>query len=116
MRRQVLTLCATLAVLTTAGWTVQSAQPTQLVVVARRDLPTGHQLQPADLTLRAEPVGGGRGRHLLPAAFEGLVQGEFLARPLVAGMPLRDDQIHPAARSVPAAVQVPESACDPSEA
>lgn len=116
MRRWVLILCAELAVLTTAGWAVQSAQPTQLVVVARRDLGAGHQLQASDLTVLAEPVGGGRGKHLLPAAFEGLVQGEYLARPLLAGMPLLDDQIHPAARSVPSAIQVPGSACDPSEA
>lgn len=116
MRRWILILAGTLAVLTTAGWAVQSAQPTQLVVVARRDLPSGHQLQASDLALLAEPVGGGRGRHLLPAAFEGLVPGEYLSRPLLAGMPLLDDQIRPAARSVPSAIRVPGSACDPSEA
>lgn len=115
MRRWVLIVAGTLAVLTTAGWAVQSTQPTQLVVVARRDLAAGHQLQPSDLTLLAQPVGGGRGTHLLPAAFQGLVPGEYLARSLLAGMPLRDDQIYPATSSVPAAIQVPGSACDPAK-
>ena len=115
MRRLLLILAGTLAVLATAGWAVQSAQPTRLVVVARLDLAAGHQVQPSDLAVLAEPVGGDRGKHLLPAAFEGLVPGEYLSRPVRAGMPLLDDQIHPAAASVPTAVQVPGSACDPSE-
>lgn len=115
MRRWSLMLAGSLAVLATAGWAVQTTQPTQVVVVARRDLVAGYQLQPSDLTLLAEPVGGGRGTHLIPASFQGLVAGEYLSGPVFAGMPVLDNQIHPAARSVPASTQAPGAACDPSE-
>lgn len=79
---------------------LQLAQPREQVVVAARDLPAGHRIAAADLGVAAVPVGPGRGGHLLVAGMIGLVPGELLSRPVVAGAPILDTEIHPAASHV----------------
>lgn len=80
---------------------LQLAQPREQVVVAARDLPAGHRIAAADLSVTAVAVGPGRGSHLLVAGMIGLVPGELLSRPVVAGAPILDTEIHPPASHVP---------------
>ncbi len=101
-------------ILSGLGWAVQVTQPRQVVVVVTHDLASGHRLTAMDVTLAAVPVGGDRGRNLLPASVVGLVPGEYLSRAVIGGAPLRDNQIYPAKSAIPALPEPAGAACAPS--
>lgn len=114
-RRWIIAAATTVAVLATVGWVLdRGTSETRLdVVVATRNLPIGHPLVAADLTVAAVPVGGDRGQHLLPSTLIGLIPGEYLTSATVAGAPLRDDQIRPVASVLPVLAEPSAAVCDP---
>lgn len=76
------------AVGATAGWGSLSAPPAEQVLVSAANLPAGHRLVASDLLVGYIPVPAGKGAVLLPAALRGLVPGEVLIRPVLAGAPM----------------------------
>lgn len=86
---------AAVGLLAAGSFTVQATQPRALVVVARHDLRVGQRLTAADLAVSAIPDGGARGRLLLPASLIGLIPGEIVSRPVIAGGAVLVPDIHP---------------------
>lgn len=82
-----------IGILGAAQWAVQSAPPTEAVLVVRHNLAPGHILAPSDISIGEIPVPAGRGARLLPASLEQLVAGEYLTAPALAGSPLLTTQI-----------------------
>lgn len=86
---------AAVGLLAAGSFAIQAAQPRALVVVARQNLMTGQEVTAADLTVSAVPDGGGRGGQFLPASLIGLVPGEIVSQPVLAGGAVLVPDIHP---------------------
>ncbi|MDA8392581.1 MAG: hypothetical protein M0Z87_07235 [Actinomycetota bacterium] len=94
-----LSVAAAVAVATgTGAWALGNAPPSQSVLVLRRDLPPGHVLTSSDLTVGSIRVPQSRSGPLLAPQLRGIVVGERLVEPGLAGAPLLSSEIRPQAQ------------------
>lgn len=88
-------IIATLAlgILGVAQWAIQTAPPSQAVLVVRQNLAAGQRIVASDITVGSIRVPPGHGIKLLPASLAELVTGEYLTSSVAAGSPLLTTQI-----------------------
>ena len=80
------------------AWAFGHAPPSQSVLVLRQDLPPGHILTASDLTVGSIRVPQSKTGPLLPPELRGIVAGERLVKPGLAGAPLLSYDIRPQAQ------------------
>lgn len=111
-------IIATLAVglIGVAQWAIQTAPPSEAVLVMRQNLPPGHRLTPSDIAIGSIPVPPGHGALLLPGSLSELVAGEYLTSPVLAGSPLLTTEIARAHTNVKVLQSSETDRCVPAKA
>lgn len=98
-----------------AAWAFGHAPPSQSVLVLRRDLPPGHILRASDLAVGSIRVPQSKTGPLLPPELRGIVAGERLVRPGLAGAPLLSSEIRPQAQKFRTLATPASEGCVPAK-